>query len=141
MKALAMSQSDIEALLNDWNMRIAKARDEAYKDLLSALSKLDQNLTRIEVDYDGAGDSGSIEGIEFFSTKGGKEMKVEVGEGEIRNAVEEFVYAQLEDRYSGWEINDGSQGKVTIDVTNGKATFEHEWNVIETQEDNKEATY
>jgi hypothetical protein len=61
-----MSQSDIEALLNDWNMRIAKARDEAYKDLLSALSKLDQNLTRIEVDYDGAGDSGRIEGIEFL---------------------------------------------------------------------------
>jgi hypothetical protein len=141
VKALTMSESDVEALLNDWNMRIARARDEAYKGLLSALSKLDQSVTRIEVDYNGAGDSGSIEGVKCFSTKGGKEMKVEVGDGEVRNAVEEFAYAQLEEHYGGWEINDGSQGKMTIDVTDGKATFEHEWNVMETQGDNKEVPY
>ncbi len=139
MKALTMSESDIEALLNDWNIRIAKARDEAYKNFLSTVSrKLDQSVARIEVDYSGAGDSGNIDAVHFISKKG---EESEMDDKEVREAVEEFAYAQLEEHYGGWEINDGSQGKMTIDVTNGKASFEHEWNVMETQEDNKEVPY
>ncbi len=139
MKALTMSESDIEALLNDWNIRIAKARDEAYKNFLSTVSrKLDQSVARIEVDYSGAGDSGNIDAVHFISKKG---KEIEMDDKEVREAVEEFAYAQLEEHYGGWEINDGSQGKMIIDVTNGKASFEHEWNVMETQEDNKEVPY
>ncbi len=139
MKALTMSESDIEALLNDWNIRIAKARDEAYKNFLSTVSrKLDQSVARIEVDYSGAGDSGNIDAVHFISKKG---EESEMDDKEVREAVEEFAYAQLEEHYGGWEINDGSQGKMIIDMTNGKASFEHEWNVMETQDDNKEVPY
>jgi len=139
VKALKMPESGIEELLNNWNLRIAKARDEAYKNFLSKVSgKLDQTVAKIEVHYSGSYDIGSIDDIRFFSKKG---EEITVADEEIHEAVKEFACDQLDAHYFGWNADDGSQGKMIIDVNNAKASFEHEWNVMTTEEEDKDVSY
>jgi hypothetical protein len=41
----------------------------------------------------------------------------------------------LENRYGGWEINEGSQGNFEIDLDNKEITLNHTYNIDETGRD------
>jgi len=103
------------------------------------------NIKTIEVRFDGSGDSGQIESVHFYDGNGNSVeptitlgdcsvvigQKFENGEWtndietqnlELIEAVEEIVYALLEKKYSGWEINEGSYGEFVFDVKENKIT-------------------
>ena len=94
------------------------------------------NLDRVELDFDGSGDSGMIDDVRYI-LKGGKEADLHkepakhIGveynyvknkstqtlvekEGTANDLFEEVGYNALQARYSGWEINEGAFGTIFV---------------------------
>lgn len=82
----------------------------------------------LEVTYSGSGDSGCIDGIEIARADAGTD-------------IETFVYDQLETRFGGWEINEGSQGTMIIDFDKCTVKWSHQENVMETVETDSEESF
>lgn len=115
----------------------------------------DNNILKVEVSYDGFGDSGQLnETTVFFSekdyadaskikgrytyyksdyTRVGDEWQeiLKFNEGPFPDLVEEMVYSFLENKWPGWEINEGSYGLVIL-ANDGTGTFEHTVKIEET---------
>jgi hypothetical protein len=74
------------------------------------------NPNSVTISYDGSGDSGALEqnGI----TSDGRSV-------DIPSDIEDICYSQLE-KFSGWEINEGSSGEIVI--TNDSLIVDHYWN-------------
>lgn len=105
---------------------------------------LPMGIQRIEVEYDGCGDSGAVENVTFFS--GENEYTAELpsipsennkNEIPVKEAVEDIAYYFLPD---GWEINDGSYGTLIIDVTKKTATRQHNNRYTDTDYSEEEFT-
>ena len=90
--------------------------EDICQDLIKFLRKKEKSIATIG--FDGAGDSGYING------------EVEIGGKNYNNLInsefEEFLYGML-GQYSGWEINEGSFGKFQIDLGTGKVTLEFQY--------------
>ena len=97
--------------------RILKSKEE-LKEICAALFKV--GVTRVEVIYDGYGDSGSIEQVSFF--KGKKILTSKDVEYTIESKIEECAYDFLP---GGFEINEGSFGDLIINTEKAKATLRH----------------
>jgi len=118
--------------------------------IFSALADL--GIEMVHVEYDGSGDSGQIESVSTFSdnvpsdvkldekiafaevrvatyrmTEAGLVAETTVTEKEfaLRDAIEEFCYAVLEEDFGGWEIDDGACGEFTFDVSSQTVTCVH----------------
>ncbi len=93
-------------------------------------------VANIEAAYSGYGDSGAIDGIQFRDEAGmrvdRKTLPPEVVE-QLENCVYEFLP-------SGFEINDGGQGTLTLDVQTGKITLAHLENFTDTRDSTREFT-
>ena len=129
----------------------------AEQNILSdAIARL--GIEKIEVVFDGCGDSGQIESTEAFD-KNGTVLDVKLdsiavgkvqfttgyrynGDGtttpvtQVRDAtmediIEEICYNLLEKKHGGWEINEGSFGTFTIDLRNKKIHLEYNERVTE----------
>lgn len=123
-----------------------KAKDNA-KVLFDALQ--DTRVVSIVVDFNGCGDSGQIDSIQYYDhrdkdlsqpegkIKGSKLHKgstwdeklktfVELPncEGSFNEVVEEICYDRLGARHAGWEINEGSYGTFNFNVLNRKINLE-----------------
>ena len=70
--------------------------------------------------YNGGGDSGYIE------------SNFESGQS-VPTEVEEWCYQQLEDNFSGWEINEGSQGEFQFDFNEKTVILSHAYNIEESR--------
>ena len=103
----------------------AKLRDTAIPELKK------KGIKEVLVDYSGYGDSGGIDGV-VYSTEAGRGSgdSPQVSE-ECREAVKAFVYTLLP---GGFEINDGSQGSVTLDVERGRWVMRHGQNYTATED-------
>jgi len=86
---------------------------------LVLLPLIQRGATRIQSEYSGSGDSG-----EFY------ELVVEGARAtpEERSAIEAHFEELLEQRYAGWENNEGGNGEFTIDLTSEPVTVEHTHN-------------
>ena len=73
----------------------------------------------LTIDYSGGGDSGYLE--DSFNS----------GDS-VPAVVSDFCYNMLENRFGGWEINEGSQGNFEIDLDNKEITLNHTYNIDET---------
>jgi hypothetical protein len=110
-------------------------------------------VSSIEVSFEGCGDSGQIESVDYSDANGKgideaylnktivkgsaktsyhqwdekKKMLVETEarEGNIREIVEEVCYDKLGSSHGGWEINEGSYGTFIFDVPTRKVTLEY----------------
>ena len=126
---------------------------ESLKDACAVL--FNAGITLVEVNYDGYGDSGSIEYVLFF--KGDKQLKDEdvASLGLPTSTVQEYNYNSKsdDDKYitkectlvekvtdcaydflpGGWEINEGSFGDLKINTETAKATLEHNHRIQETE--------
>lgn len=92
---------------------------------LTDVVKAFPTIQTVEVIYDGSGDSGGIDSIDF---RDGNNRLVDIGDGfnHVNNKIEEFVYQVLEERCGGWEINDGARGEVIIRVDRSEEiSFNH----------------
>ena len=116
----------IDEIYGTWAEKQKAEREKAASKLREFL-KNNPEILRIEIDYDGSGDSGCIESVIFFNT-----------DGEIYNDDEhldedtpsDYVYYLLDYKSPGWEINEGSFGKITITPGNdGEITVDAEHNV------------
>jgi hypothetical protein len=107
----------------------------------------------IEVSFEGCGDSGQIEAVDYTDSKGKgidelyldkvivkgsaktsyhkwdekkKEMVLtEAREGNVREIIEEVCYDKLGASHGGWEINEGSYGTFYFDVSTRKVRLEY----------------
>lgn len=118
-----MAEDDFMARYERERQEQAAKNAVALKVLFKDLRKA--GVARVEVDYDGSGDSGDIQETTFFDAK---DNKMEVDFDERCN---DLAYGELETHHGGWEINEGSFGKVIFDVQKGKVRFEHNERVME----------
>jgi len=89
----------------------------AFKDdleeaaFVSSLKNL--GITELVAEYDGSGDSGSIETI-YCEDEDGNIISIE---SEVESKVEEMLYEVLSDNYDyDWYNNDGGYGTVRINI-------------------------
>jgi hypothetical protein len=71
----------------------------------------------IEVPFDGSGDSGSIEQA---TDSNGSVVDFPAN-------AEDWCYSELENRYGGWEINEGSHGRFIFNLDEKSVTLEFNW--------------
>lgn len=122
--------------------------------IYAKLAKL--GIASLLIIYDGCGDSGCIESLKAIGPDG-KEVElpkravsIDVVESRrdpanpgfmtiavrrkvpIKEAIESWCYDLLEEHFGGWEINEGSQGSIELDIKKMTAIFEHDENVMTT---------
>jgi len=99
-----------------------------YKKLASA------GVAEVVMSYNGYGDSGQLESTDLLD-KEGKSVKYDKDPAlkEVVEQVEADTFTEIEGGAPGWEINEGSNGTVTIDVATRKAHFDH-YNNFEDEE-------
>jgi hypothetical protein len=96
-------------------------------------------ITHVFVEFDGAGDSGQIEGVcarvddtpvNFPSTTvnlhttSWNHAELSLKETSLTAAVEDLCYGCLEQTHAGWENNDGAYGDFTFDVAERRITLD-----------------
>ena len=79
-------------------------------------------VATVFAEYDGVGDSGQIDCISYRNDSDPAQL-VSVG-AEVGERVDALLYALLEMRHGGWEINDGAFGTFSWNLVGG--TIEHE---------------
>ena len=110
--------------------------EQAKKTLRNAVlpTLREAHIANIEAAYSGYGDSGAIDGIQFRDSAG-----VRVDRGSLPTPLieqlENLLYQFLP---SGFEINDGGQGTLTLDVQTAKVTLHHQENYTETRDSTRE---
>ena len=114
-----------------------QARLEGAKSRLRAeiIPRLAQHrVTNVEVAYSGYGDSGAIDGVQFRDPAGQRVERTSLPVDVIEQ-MENVLYELLP---AGFEINDGGQGTVTLDVQTGKITLAHQENYTDTRDSTRE---
>jgi hypothetical protein len=114
--------------------QIEQAKRTLALDVLPALRSC--GVANIEAAYSGYGDSGAIDGIQYRDEAG---MRVD------RTALPAPVIEQLETALyeflpAGFEINDGGQGTLTLDIQTAKVTVQHQENYTDTRDSTQEFT-
>jgi hypothetical protein len=95
----------------------AKRLEHVRQHLPEAAGQLkDAGVARIEVYYDGCGDSGQIESIHYFDTEN-KQIDLPGRVTLTHEALMDLFYDLIEVRHDGWENNDGAFGEFTWDLT------------------------
>jgi hypothetical protein len=128
---------DIEAVMADFAVRQAERQTEVAEEIQqlkkAILPRLqDAGIARVEIRFDGCGDSGAVEECVCLDATGapmpcpdvtlleGEADKADrTGSAELHSlgqALEQLTYLALERHHPGWEINDGACGELVIDV-------------------------
>jgi len=162
------TQTNKEEVINqivhtDWEAEWKKRKEEAsvraevnkqriFQRLDELKFYLEEDITSVEVDYSGSGDSGCIDDYTFnlsdnnhfvylgayadkkflFSEKMTDELKQKIENtiSQIDKVIvylEDCVYDLLEANHGGWEINDGQSGKFEFNCMDDKKLISHEY--------------
>ena len=112
--------------------RLDRAKSKLRTEILPALAQ--HRVANIEAAYSGYGDSGAIDGTQFRDVACQRIDRAAIPSlvlEQLENAIYEFLPA-------GFEINDGSQGTLTLDVQTAKVTIQHQENYTETRDSTRE---
>jgi hypothetical protein len=72
----------------------------------------DAGVTSVDIRYDGGGDSGQVEDVEFYGDNLDSSALNDMFEGDLQD----LAYHILEDHYNyDWYNNDGGYGEIRID--------------------------
>jgi len=112
--------------------RLERAKNRLRTELLPALRT--HRVANIEAAYSGYGDSGCIDGVQFRDSAGERVERASIPDT-LKEALESALYEFLP---AGFEINDGSQGTLTINAQTGKVTIQHQENYTETRDSSRE---
>jgi hypothetical protein len=85
----------------------------------------------IQISYDGAGDSGSVEEIQLYNSDEGPYGHYEQLEGEEYTKIEDAFYRLFDQSMGDWVNNDGGYGMLTINLEDGSYTNEVNYRTIE----------
>lgn len=95
--------------------------DSIYDHFIEIQKFLEEiNSNGVRIDYNGSGDSGYVE--DQYQSQNKK--------GDVPAGIEDICYELLED-FGGWEINEGSQGNITL--TKDSININHQWNTEESE--------
>jgi hypothetical protein len=94
-------------------------RSETARSRLYELLRQKPEIARMEVEYDGCGDSGQIEDIRFFNAK---KQPLKIDDEPLVSAIEGYVFSLLP---MGWENDTGAFGTIRIDVHGQKTNVKH----------------
>lgn len=116
---------------NDLMAEIAEHHRKRVADAQSELARLvaearAQGYRSIVYPYNGCGDSGAIENPEQV------EPDTLPASGALLDQIADQCCKLLP---AGWEINEGSQGAIHVDIAAGTIRIEHEWNIERTQDE------
>jgi hypothetical protein len=112
--------------------RLDRAKSKLRTEILPTLAQ--HRVASIEAAYSGYGDSGAIDGTQFRDPAGQRVDRATIPSPileQLENAIYEFLP-------SGFEINDGGQGTLTLDVQTGKVTIQHQENYTESRDSTRE---
>ena len=112
--------------------RLDEAKSRLRTDLLPVF--VQHRVASIEAAYSGYGDSGAIDGLQFRDAAGQRVDRASVPQDvfeQLENCVYEFLPA-------GFEIDDGSQGTLTLDVATGRVSIQHQENYTESRDSTRE---
>ena len=128
----------IDQLIADM-MRVAESERRETNDrlrdkILPGFKSL--GVANIEVAYSGYGDSGAIDGVQYRGPTGIRVDRAPIPTQLVED-LERCAYSFLP---PGFEINDGGQGSLTIDVQAIKVTLTHETNYTASESTTKEFT-
>ena len=128
----------IEQLLADMQRAEEQERRETTDRLRNEILPQFRTLgvANIEVSYSGYGDSGAIDGVQYRDIAGIRVDRAPIPTQLVED-LESCVYEFLP---PGFEINDGGQGSLTIDVPNAKVTIQHQENYTDSRESTREFT-
>jgi len=120
--------TDIDQFLARWNERnerLRAANDASREAIFDALVAI--GAERIEITFDGYGDSGQIDNVAVTGRSETLTGEVtvmcapwtssnETQKCKLADAVEDLCYALLEQERAGWQDNDGAYGTFVFDV-------------------------
>ena len=112
--------------------RLEQAKAKLRTEILPAL--VQHRVANAEAAYSGYGDSGAIDGLQFRDAAGQRVDRASLPKDvieQLENCVYEFLPA-------GFEVDDGSQGTLTLDVVTGRVSIQHQANVTETRDSTRE---
>ena len=112
--------------------RLEQAKAKLRTEILPAL--VQHRVANVEAAYSGYGDSGAIDGLQYRDAAGQRVDRASLPKGvieQLENVLYEFLPA-------GFEINDGSQGTLTLDVLTGKVTIKHQENYTASNDSTRE---
>ena len=89
-------------------------------------------IETVTVSYSGESDEGYIQEITSEPPDDRLDYR-----GELYDIIEAQAYDVLENEHAGWEINEGSQGHITINVKERTAFLHHGTNVVTTHYQDK----
>ena len=112
--------------------RLDGAKTKLRTEILPAL--VQHRVANAEAAYSGYGDSGAIDGLQFRDAAGQRVDRASVPQDVIEQ-LETCVYEFLP---AGFEIDDGSQGTLTLDVATGRVSIQHQANVTENRDSTRE---
>jgi hypothetical protein len=93
-------------------------------------------ISRVVMEYDGSGDEGLVDSVTCF---GADDKEVQTTPDTI-SALEDLVCDILNEQQGGWELDEGSFGKVEIELATGVARFSHNRRVINYLDETFEAS-
>lgn len=136
--------------------QLKKADKVKYHSNLLFDTLAETKVSSIEVTFDGSGDSGQVESVDYTDANGKsidvskkivkgslttaymqyseKTKQLEQGqskEGTVREIIEEICYDKLGASHGGWEINEGSYGRFSFNVSTRKVTLEYNQRIEE----------
>ena len=119
-----------------WEHDYFMKRMQAFKHALNAISLVHPELDAINIRYEGQGDDGQVEDVEFYDRK---DKVINISSDDlIYKHVSEAGWWITQDVSPGFHNNEGGQGEIDIkkdhnDLGQWKCTCDHENNVITTE--------
>lgn len=83
-------------------------------------------VASVTIDYNGSGDEGWVEDAIY-------DAALPPSDDTLDKAVADAAYDVLERKFAGWEINEGSEGTITIDVENRRTSIHHGHHIESTE--------
>ena len=122
-----MSESDdVADWHRDYHARRERERQEAHQTFVTMCDRLiELGVHVVTLEYDGYGDSGSVEAV--IAETNGNELELP---SDVQRELMEAAETLLPD---GWENNDGAFGNLTLDVEGRQLTREHNWRIESTE--------
>lgn len=125
--------TDYQTLMADFAARQAERAVQAQGKIQRLKAAIitplrDAEIARVEIRFEGYGDSGAVEECAFFDAAGSEAscphatINPIIGNGAVPDgqsldaALEQLAYLALERHHPGWENNEGAYGTLIIDV-------------------------
>lgn len=108
---------DYQQIINDMENRRIRAESDAQEQLDTLILTLrNRSIEKVEINFDGAGDDGSIHEINLYP----KEIDGE----NLRGEIEDWGYKFLEGTGVDWYNNEGGFGEIIINIKDNKFNYE-----------------